>query len=296
MSRPRVWLVPYLRGWSYDFTARALERHLSKRFDIRIAYQGDEDFRAIMRWEADVYVDFWWNGTLNRRFGDRVVKQVSSHRWAQKRYGWMSPARMLELHARYVGAIVVPSVRLVELLADGRVSRARKGFDPSLLEDRGRRRGELVVGWAGTSEAADKRLELITSAEPSARLADRCLTQSEMGAFYNGVDVLAIASTAEGDPRPLIEGMACGCFPVSTDVGIVPELVDHGENGLIVEPTAEAFAEAFAWCRANIDHVREAGRRNAQRMLKTRTWERVAPGWGDVFDRVIAERSRAAAV
>lgn len=295
MTRPRVWLVPYLRGWSYDITARALEQHLSDRFEIRIAYQDDGDYREMMRWEADVYVDFWWNGSLHRRFGERVVKQVSSHRWSQERYGSLTPARMLALHAGgRLGSIVVPSVRLLELLADPRVSKVRKGFDPSLLEDRGRRRGAMAVGWAGVSEAKDKRLELISAADPTVRLADQCLTQGEMCAFYNDVDVIAIASTAEGDPRPLIEGMACGCFPVSTDVGIVPELVDHEENGLIVEPTVEAFAAAFAWCRANIEHVRSAGRRNAERMLKTRTWSRVAPSWGDVFDRVI-EQSRAAA-
>ena len=111
------------------------------------------------------------------------------------------------------------------------------------------------------------------------------LPYGEMPDFYNSIDVISVASTAEGDPRPLIEGMACGCFPVTTDVGIVPELVRHGENGLIVERSVKAFAEAFAWCRANVDQVRAAGRRNAELMLASRTWAHVASAWASAIAR-----------
>ncbi len=283
----RVWLVPHLRGWSYDLTARALEQHLSDRFEIEIAYQ-DQAHRINVN-HADLLVDFWWKGHLHKRYGRRVLKQVSSHRWRQPRFGSLDPMRLVAGHLSKAGGVIVPSLRLQSELAGAapHVTLCPKGFHPETFGDYGGRRGALSIGWAGAGKAPDKNLATLIAAAQDLRIADECLTQEEMPDFYNALDVITCASDAEGDPRPLIEGMACGCFPVVVDVGIVPELVRHGENGLIVKRTVEAFRSAFAWCRDHIDHVRAAGQRNAQEMLATRTWAAVAPAWGDAFTAAI---------
>ncbi len=287
-----IWLVPYLRGWSYDLTAQALARHLSGRFEFRIAYQ---DQLSRINFKRDgLIVDFWWKGSLDRKYRRRVLKQVSSHRWGQTRYGALDVRQLVGSQLARCGGVLVPSTRLRAELSSApnadqmkAVDLCPKGFHPETFGDYGARRGRLTTGWAGAAAASDKNVDMLVEADPAIRLADRCLTQDEMPDFYNSLDVITCASTAEGDPRPLIEGMACGCFPVVTDVGIVSELVRHGHNGLIVKRTPQAFAEAFAWCRANLDYVRAAGRRNAIDMLATRTWAKVAPLWGDAFDRAI---------
>ncbi len=294
MTRPKVWLVPYLRGWSYDITARALHRHLSHRFEFRIAYQATVDAGGLEDWSADLIVDFWWHAALPRRYGRRVIKQISSHRWAQRKWGCLKPTNVVKQFCAEAGAIVVPSRRLHRMFTEldhdtaHMIEVAPKGFNPDLFSYQAERRGELTIGWAGAAEAKDKNVDVLLEVEPRTRLADQCLTQGEMSDFYNGLDVITIASDAEGDPRPLIEGMACGCFPVSTDVGIVPELVTDGVNGLILPDRLPAtFRRAYEWCRDNIAHVREQGRRNALAMRNTRTWAHVAPAWGRVLDNVI---------
>ena len=296
MGLPRVWLAPLSKDWSYDFTARALRQHLSHRFEIRIAYERDE----IPAWEADLYVDLWWGSNLQKRFGTRTLKQVSSHRWKQPRYHRLDVKRLVGKYLAGAGGVLVPSLRLLNELGEAKrqnmphLALGPKGFHPELMGDYGRRRGELVVGWAGNASAADKHIEILHAAWPDARLADRCLVQSEMSDFYNSVDVITCMSKAEGDPRTLIEGMACGCFPVTVDVGIVPELVEHMANGFIVqERTPQAFAAALKWCSDNVELVREAGRRNAQQMLHTRTWAQAAAPWGDAFDAALARAADA---
>ena len=62
-----------------------------------------------------------------------------------------------------------------------------------------------------------------------------------------GVDVLASASDAEGVPLALTEAMAHAVPIVATRVGGVPEVVAHGESGLLVAPgDPEALAGALA--------------------------------------------------
>ncbi len=49
-------------------------------------------------------------------------------------------------------------------------------------------------------------------------------------------DIFVLPSFAEGTPNALIEAMASGLPCVSTNVGGVPDLIEHGVNGLMVNP------------------------------------------------------------
>ena len=55
----------------------------------------------------------------------------------------------------------------------------------------------------------------------------------QMGKFYRDNHVLICASMREGGPLPIIESLACGRPVITTNVGIVPEVVRDGENGLL---------------------------------------------------------------
>lgn len=317
VSKPRVWLAAYLRDWSFDITAKAIVKHLSDRFDFRIAYSSEIEALNIgaggpmIDWAADCYVDLWWHGTIHYTLGRKVLKQISSHRWKQLKWGKLKPSRVLSTYADDVGAIAVPSRRLLDIFREVDAGErgdlpprqfvlAQKGVDPKMFTDYGERfsDGVLRVGWAGAVDAPDKHVSDLIAADPYLFVAGgtsptaremmstmrnaRARDYPEMPAFYNHLDVIACASDAEGDPRPLIEGMACGCFPVTVDVGIVPELVTHLYNGYVIpaeERGPAAFAEAFAWCRDHRSYVRDAGHFNAETMRETRTWEAVAHTW-----------------
>lgn len=289
-------MIAYSPGWSYDTAAKALQRELRGRHEIRIAYSYSLMNGEMNSWPADLYVDMWWHGAIRKTHAP-VLKQISSHRWSQTRWRGLSATNMLQRYAKDC-SVIVPSVRLQRLLTKHDPVPARsialgpKGFEPSVCMDQRRRNGrDMRIGWAGNADAADKHVEVLRAAAPGMLVADRCLTQGEMGDFYNDLDVFVIASRAEGDPRTLIESMASGCFPVTTDVGIVPELVRDGIDGLVVERTPEAFTLALDWCRGHLDFVRTAGRANAERMLEQRTWSQVAPCWSMAFDAAIATAS-----
>ncbi len=64
---------------------------------------------------------------------------------------------------------------------------------------------------------------------------DSFLPAEAMPDFFSSLDIYLCTSTVEGGPYPLMEAMSSGCVAVSTPVGIVPELIQHGKNGFIFD-------------------------------------------------------------
>jgi glycosyltransferase involved in cell wall biosynthesis len=71
--------------------------------------------------------------------------------------------------------------------------------------------------------------------------------QPDVWPYYQAADVVALPSDSEGSPIALLEAMAAGKPVVATRVGGVPEIVEHGRNGLLVPPrNPDALAAALA--------------------------------------------------
>jgi hypothetical protein len=289
-SRPKVLLLADCPGWAYDAAAQAISKNLSDEFEFRIEYVWQQpDLGA---WPFDLIHVFFWGETYHQRFVTdprRVIKEISSYRWANEdQYGRLTPRQMEAKYLTDAGTLTTTSRRLQTIFAPLRqVWLAQNGFDPARFMMRNRSGGCLRIGWAGNAKDPCKGLEdiLRPAAAPDFELhvAGGGLDAAAMCDFYNSIDVICVASTTEGQPLPLIEGMACGCFPVAVDVGIVPELVTHGRNGLMVNRTPAAFRAAFQWCAVNVGRVREAGRQNAEAMLRTRAWSQLGAPWRAVF-------------
>jgi glycosyltransferase involved in cell wall biosynthesis len=66
-----------------------------------------------------------------------------------------------------------------------------------------------------------------------------------MGDFYRSNHVLICTSKHEGGPLPVVEALACGRPVISTEVGIVPEVVNHGGNGLLIQRSRQSLQKAI---------------------------------------------------
>jgi len=295
--KPRILLLADFPNWAYNTAAKAIVQHLSDEFDFRIDHVSNQpDLNA---WPFDLIYVFFWGEKYHRKFvrdPRRVIKQISSHRWEfEEDWKCGTPAEMVERYLYDAATITATSKRLQSIFSPYReVLWVPNGFEPTKFFHR-KRSGELRIGWAGNENDQCKGLKdiLIPAVGKDFKfyIAGGNLEHKEMLEFYNSIDVLCIASIAEGEPLTLIEGMACGCFPVCVDVGIVPELVTHQDNGLIVDRTVSAFTEAFEWCKVNIDYVREAGERNARQLLRTRTWEETNVYWRHAFRSALQNSS-----
>lgn len=69
--------------------------------------------------------------------------------------------------------------------------------------------------------------------------------------FYNAIDVNMLTSLSEGFPYALPEGARWHCAAISTNVGGIPLLIDHGVNGLLFEPQDIDMLTAHILAMAN---------------------------------------------
>jgi glycosyltransferase involved in cell wall biosynthesis len=100
---------------------------------------------------------------------------------------------------------------------------------------------------------------------------------SEMSSQYATADLFALPSRMESFPLVLLEAMAGGLPVVATDVGGIPELVAHGETGLLVPPNdPDALADAINDLLDDPQTMERMGERGRQLVSDQYTWDRVA--------------------
>jgi glycosyltransferase involved in cell wall biosynthesis len=94
-------------------------------------------------------------------------------------------------------------------------------------------------------------------------------SRSDVPDILRASDVFVLSSDYEGNPLSVLEAMAAGLPVVSTAVGGVPELVQHGATGLLVPAgDARALAEAITQLGRNADQRAAMGHAARQTALE----------------------------
>jgi glycosyltransferase involved in cell wall biosynthesis len=147
----------------------------------------------------------------------------------------------------------LPPDRLI-IGAVGRLS-PEKGFDLLIrAADRLLGQGldvELIIAGDGAQRSELEALITALGRHERIRLTGYC---SDTLALYEALDVFALSSLREGLPNVLLEAMAMELPVVATRVAGVPNLVRHGENGLITRPgSVEGLVESLARLLRDVD-------------------------------------------
>lgn len=68
-------------------------------------------------------------------------------------------------------------------------------------------------------------------------------TSEDVAKAYSSARIFVNPSYNEGGPRVVLEAMACGLPVITTRVGLMPDIIKDGENGLFVDWSSEDMAE-----------------------------------------------------
>ncbi len=97
------------------------------------------------------------------------------------------------------------------------------------------------------------------------------LAREQLADTFRSAQILVSPSTHDGTPNSLIEGMACGCFPIAGDLDSIREWIRDGENGLLIDPSKpQELADAIL--RALKDEsLRKQALEENQKIITSRT-------------------------
>jgi glycosyltransferase involved in cell wall biosynthesis len=103
----------------------------------------------------------------------------------------------------------------------------------------------------------------------------------------SGHSIFINTTNVDNTPVSVIEAMAAKLAIVSTDVGGIPDLLEHQRTALLVPPNdADAMAEAVIRILTE-DGLVERLSVNARREAEKYSWDIVIPQWEQLFDEVI---------
>jgi glycosyltransferase involved in cell wall biosynthesis len=122
------------------------------------------------------------------------------------------------------------------------------------------------------------------------------LERAEVAEHCRAADLFTLVPHQEAFGNAFAEALASGLPIVGTDVGGIPELVRHGENGILVPPDDPAAVARAIQRFASDPALRAAmGAVNRARAERQLSWERVAERHLELYAELSTQRARAPA-
>ncbi len=111
--------------------------------------------------------------------------------------------------------------------------------------------------------------------------------------ILSAIDIFLLPSSWEGFPTSLLEAMAMKKPVIASNVGGIPELVEHNTTGILIPPQdADALANAVNFLLDHTDIALKMGQTGYERVKAHFSLSDVMAEFDAVYDQLIKEKSR----
>ena len=159
----------------------------------------------------------------------------------------------------------------------------------------------LIRAFALVTQAPSLRLLIAGDGEEMAALAglraelgvgDRVellgrVDRVTLGSLLKGARLFVLPSRIEPVGIVTIEAMMLGKPVLATAVGGVPDIVEHGKSGWLVQPSVEGLAEGMDRLLISPDLMAELGRTGRDMAVSRFTWQRITQDYLRAYARVL---------
>jgi glycosyltransferase involved in cell wall biosynthesis len=155
----------------------------------------------------------------------------------------------------------------------------------------------IIVGHVGKECPAKGQKEIIYPAikQAKAQSVTNVVTWKEriphkdMYKIYQEMDVFIVASVEDGTPNPALEAASCGRPIISNRIGNMPELIEDGVNGFLVERRVADYVDKIKWLKKNRDKMIKMGLKARETIEKYWTWEVQSENYRNMFNSIFVK-------
>jgi glycosyltransferase involved in cell wall biosynthesis len=155
---------------------------------------------------------------------------------------------------------------------------------------------DVLAVFVGQDYSGGRIADELRALGTSGPLRDRVVLtgrRDDVTALMQAMDVLVLPARREAFGRVLIEAMALGVPVVGTAAGGVPEIIEHGRNGLLCDPgDLGAFTAAVARVLDDPDLAAALAAEGRTTVARRFTADRAAREILDVYEQVVADHAR----
>lgn len=136
----------------------------------------------------------------------------------------------------------------------------------------------LIIGDGPARDEAEKRIKSMGMGNRVTFLGWLPTLEAVLGAVLTA-RTFVMPSLSEGGPRSALEAMACGMPVIATRVGVMPEVIEDGENGLFTDGSPKDIAAKVSILlqdEKKREHMGKAARKILDRFERGRLVEKYA--------------------
>jgi len=105
---------------------------------------------------------------------------------------------------------------------------------------------------------------------------------------YAAADVFVAPSIQDNLPNTVMEAIACGTPCVGFNIGGMPDMIEHQQNGYLAKPyEIEDLAQGIAWVRENPERHQKLSRRAREKTEQEFTLELQARRYLSLFTEIL---------
>ncbi|MBN2541651.1 glycosyltransferase [bacterium] len=157
---------------------------------------------------------------------------------------------------------------------------------------------QLVIG-GGSPQPQERELEVLNNMRKiidDKDMGERVeitgyIPDENLVACYQGAILFALPSIFEPFGMTALEAMACGTPVIASKFGGIRNVINSGENGILVDPSKPGeFADAIIKVLKNKELAKELGKQGHETSHKEFSWEAIARKHIEFYDKYIEHK------
>jgi glycosyltransferase involved in cell wall biosynthesis len=300
----RILLAPTLPGWAFDHRAKDLLalKYNNCIFDLKYLREINKKDQLLY----DIIYPMTLDGAkiLNKEIGiplNKMAAGITSIRSLEKYMEDKSSFKPDFINfLRKLKGVNTASDELVNLLKPHvNVFKTRVGIDASFFKPNPKRKKNqtFTIGWVGRIDKPAHRslkgFDLVLSAIKGLNVnlnirtfKENYVPRKQMVKFYQSLDCFICSSQSEHIPLPILEAASCGVPIITTNVGIVPELITHMENGIIISRNTMDIRRKVVYLMNNPNLCEKLSHNIRKTILNAWTWDICKEDWENFFHSI----------